>query len=137
MQKVQHRPESFGVVIATLRETRFYMHVNPAILMEDLRMVSPAAQRNMKDAFELHWPLNSAGQPIPLMRLGDVDGSDATAWIATVTPCIELALPARFRSKESAEVPDNPKSLAALQITTKPLHYARNVDLYFKCSQRL
>ena len=135
MQKDQRHPESFGVVIATLGETRFYMRVNPAILMEDLRMVSPAAQRNMKDAFELHWPLNSAGQPIPLMRLGDVDGSDATAWIAAVTPCIELALPARFRSKESAEVPDNPKSLlVALQITKKPCHYARNVDLYFKYS---
>jgi len=34
---------------------------------------------NMKDAFELHWPLNSAGRPIPLRRLGDVDGSAAIA----------------------------------------------------------
>ena len=70
----------------------------------------------MRDALLTYWPLNSTGRMVPLRRLKAVTGSDALAWMAAVNPLIEIALPSRFRSKEAAEVPNSPESLAALYI---------------------
>ena len=72
----RRNPESFGVIVGTIREIRYYMHVHPVCLMTELGTVAPAAQRNMKDVLERHWPQSSTGRHVPMRRLQSIEARD-------------------------------------------------------------